>query len=108
MLDNLSDNEKSWLLIRAADLKIYFDHEPIGPPDDLLYNKYYMHEAWRLHLWAMRLSDNHSRELTNRYNNFWTHEYPWKKTDAQRLWLDKILSLLIEAGKVEVNHDHES
>lgn len=111
-MDNLTENKKSWLLIRAADLKIYFDHEPIGPPDDLLYNEYYMHEAWRIAEWAWEnlptdtIKDGRNTTTAQRiFQIFWaTTMRPVVGRECQHLWLDKILSLLIETGKVEI-HD---
>jgi len=108
--NELSDNEKSWMLIRAANLSIRFDHEPIGPPDDLLYNERYMHEAWRVLNWATEHEQN-LRVIENGKSKplawviYMTEFMLLPPADAQRLWLDTVLEMAIEAGLVEVDDE---
>jgi hypothetical protein len=110
-MNDMSDQEKSVLLAKVAQLEI--EYEPIVlmglvqthtrketieyfVPD--LYDPTNMYLAWRVHLWALE-----ARGIRNPYWNFWANSpYVWILEDAQRLWLDKILELAIEAGIVEV------
>ena len=124
MENELSDQEKSVMLAKAMGVDwriiplsefddIYADSAEtvILDPDNVLigygtlYDPANMALAWRCHLWAWRHVD-----IYTRYRNWWRHHTemsPMGKPDAQRLWLDKILELAIEAGLIEVNDEEE-
>ena len=95
-VDKMNPQEKSVLLAKAAGII----------EDRNLYYPANMALAWRVQLWAIGGND-----IWQEYNHFCkenlTHNSMiapfWCFPDAQRLWLDEILSMLIEAGLVEVN-----
>jgi hypothetical protein len=93
-----NDQEKSIVLAKAMGWEIGEIHgaDRILLPEggncklDALYNTACMALAWRVHLWALH------RAGLNGYETWWHKYAPWMKEDAQRLWLDKILSLFME------------
>ena len=117
-VDEMSDREKSVMLAKAMGWAVgkFSGHTPLfGLPSDYgvgvidWYDDFYdpanMALAWRVHLWAIGGND-----IWQEYNHFCkenlTHNSMiapfWCFPDAQRLWLDKVLELLIEAGLVEL------
>ena len=108
-INKLSDEEKSVLLAKARGWTV---HEAFGgqadifaPPDQWvergdLYNPLNMALAWDIHLWLIGFDDE---LITWEYIAWWNDETPWLKSDFQRLLLDKILTLAIEAGLAEVD-----
>ena len=115
-IDELSDQEKSVLLARAMGLEIIphptrENEEMFVIPEswgwewewhDDFYPKW-MALAWRVHLWALLNGD-----IGTAYG-YWWRPFPrrlaiWYSTDAQDQWLDKVLTLAIEAGLVELDH----
>ena len=111
-LNNLTDQEKSVILARATgwfinpvDDNEWVYHLPDGTTwrtADDLYHDGNMALAWRVHLWALK---QRNRSYWNYCANGHRGAYVWEYADAQRLWLDKILALAIEAGLTEVNND---
>jgi hypothetical protein len=117
MLDKLSDEQKSVMLTTAMGLSVsdkYQDHtgawfikvqgtEPINALSLDLYSPANMALAWRVHIWALgNLPDPLEYKYYQWFKGIKLKQAPWTLLDAQRLWLDMILSLAIEAGIVEV------
>ena len=111
----MNDQEKSVMLARAMEWTVTAsltnDRQYISPPnrpdsEDYitdLYDPANMALAWRVHLWA-----HYSAEVNHgyRYRNWCIRDTDTLfNENAQRLWLDKILELAIEAGLVEVKDD---
>ena len=95
-VDKMNDREKSMALLDA--IGEHWLTSPFGMGCIDLYLPANMALAWRVHLWALDVSDDYSIQwYLDGDLRIW--EYP----DAQRRWLDEILSMLIEAGLVEVN-----
>lgn len=70
-----------------------------------LYDPANMALAWRVGVWA---GNNLPNDAISKLNDLWLRRdtYPyevfmWYEPEAQRLWLDKILELAIEAGMTE-------
>ena len=113
-VDEMNDQEKSALLAKAMgwETRPYADGTDWFRPTkehEYIYDLYatnrrtkdplHMALAWRVHIWALDVSDDYSIQwYLDGDLRIW--EYP----DAQRRWLDEILSMLIEAGLVEANH----
>ena len=103
-VEGMNDQEKSMALLDA--IGEHWLTSPFGMGCIDLYLPANMALAWRVHLWAIGGND-----IWQEYNHFCkenlTHNSMiapfWCFPDAQRLWLDEILSMLIEAGLVEVN-----
>ena len=126
MLDNLSDDqEKSVALAKAMgwDIKphgrntlnmvwdIFDDFGSVGIMLGKSWNLYdpaNMALAWRVLNWANKsVPFNSGDDIWRQWEGWWDGldikgEYP---ADAQRLWLDKILELAIEAGIVEMSEE---
>ena len=92
MLEHMNPQEKSVLLAKAAGII----------EDRNLYYPANMALAWRVHLWAASWKENAKMAWT--YLSWWDNMAIFGEADAQRLWLDEILSMLIKAGLVEVEH----
>lgn len=108
--DNLTEEQqKSQLLAKArgwevAGDMIILDNKTMTstgiyhPMAGNLYLAPNMALAWDIHLWA------HGHEkwsIRAAYASFWLHENVWRKSNAQRLWLDKIVELLEEKEDVK-------
>jgi hypothetical protein len=117
-ISKLPDQEKSVLLAKAVGWRvneqgtIYYDFpsylvegKSYIHPIDSLYNPANMALAFRCHLWALKhLPDNLPANFEYRIwfrNGDYGKPVPWTRKNAQRLWLDKILELAIEAGIIE-------
>ena len=97
-MTDMNDQEKSVLLAKAMGWTIeapeYFD----------LYRPKDMALAWRVLNWAAVTMPQESYYLVPLQGIVLdTEKLP--PPDAQRLWLDKILKLAIEAGLIEVQDD---
>jgi hypothetical protein len=111
-ISNLTDQEKSVLLAKAMGwpieqgLKVFGQIDWIIPPEGdmiaTLYNPVNMALAWRVLNWAQEQQPEY---VGQGFLDFWDVEYPhlyeFSPAEAQRLWLDKILELAIEAGLVK-------
>jgi len=118
MIDNLTDEQKSVLLAKAMGWRVHYDPENVlhlkptgteqwyrGDAPRISCNLYHparMALAWRVLNWAWEQK---------------TDDWLWSwildeccldggipPADAQRLWLDKILEMAIEAGIAEVDN----
>lgn len=123
-IDEMSDQEKSVMLARAMGWKVtqhgpsrlekirtpYGDHWGDEP---LFYDELNMGLAWRVLNWAARQSRIRLSEYSYPYSladgvdylfeedGYWQGRiWALPPADAQRLWLDKILELAIEAGLI--------
>lgn len=112
-ISKMSDREKSLLLAKAMGLlkrvgMVWYwkdEHADyvIGSPKRLetqvpdLYDPVNMALAWRVHLWAV----DHKVIGLNYIRWFDSGIACWLQEDAQRLWLDQILELAVEAGIIE-------
>jgi hypothetical protein len=114
MIDGLSDQEKSVILAKAMEWNLKTHEVAIGGylfrPDDSerwtnnLYDPANMALAWRVLNWG--ISDPGFGHEVDAW--LWDEGLGYDipnlpPTDAQRFWLDKILTLAIEAGIVEVS-----
>ena len=126
----MTEQEKSVMLARlcgwqvetkpssfAPDSTVAFVYNSNGEPimrDTLtgnesmldLYRPGYMTLAWKCIEWVTtppKTLEMAGAALNARFAYWWDANHLWAETaaDAQRLWLDKILSLAIEAGLVE-------
>ena len=117
-IDEMSDSEKSVLLARAMGMRIVFNptqivetaqHQELDGLDYVgldFYSTANMALAWRVLNWAIGLSTPVWYPLSH----WWTRldsidDDGWKMldlspADAQRAWLDKVLSLAIDADLV--------
>ena len=114
-LTKLSDEEKSVLLARAMGWEIrligasscvidngeYLKVNALEYPD--LYDPHDMALAWRVLNWATDTERRNNEEMCLWWEEARLHNRT--PADAQRLWLDKILELAIEAGIVELTHE---
>ena len=108
-IEDMTDQEKSVMLARAMGWEVLpagHIFPPEGPghvaihPESSLYHVNEMALAWRVLNWVDEMED---KGLITTFNDWW-HKYHWYAEPpevAQREWLDKILSLAIEAGIVE-------
>ena len=110
-ISSLTDQEKSVLLAKAMGLEIspngtYFKHLPDWNQEYIWGNNFYdpanMALAWRSLNWA-----DQQRALSDRLADYFIAYLLWIEppADAQRLWLDKILELALEAGIVELENE---
>ena len=117
MIENLSEQEKSVMLARAMGWE--FVESPDGrrrfcDPDltegrgglffqDNLYDPTNMALAWRVLNWVDTWDQKKYRTQYTQFWGWWDNEELWQIESkfAQAKWLDKILSLAIEAGIVE-------
>lgn len=110
MIEGLSDREKSVLLAKAMGWEVYPGGHIALPADTMrsailsFYDTANMALAWRVLNWAYECEHI---EDQGRYFVLldWldeAHLHIEAPADAQRLWLDKVLTLAIEAGIVEV------
>ena len=102
-VDNMNDEEKSVLLAKAmAPEDGVFDHTLN------LYDPANMALAWGVAGFAMEQTSAWNAPggyaMAYDFQEWWVCEIEPGLPDAQRLWLDKVLSLAIEAGLVEVEH----
>ena len=112
-MQEMSDQEKSVLLVKAMGwfFGMHRDGLKVSPEnngiiqDGNLYDPANMALAWRVHLWAL---DNLGAVEDWKYVSWWENMAIFAEDDAQRLWLDTILELAIEAGLVEVKHAETS
>ena len=102
----MTDREKSVMLAKAMGWDVEsgtyaFQVSGIKPPEGDMINNLYkpskMALAWRVHLWAV----DHKVVGLNYIRWFDSGIACWLKEDAQRLWLDRVLELAIEAGIIE-------
>ena len=122
--EDITDGEKSVLLAKAMGWIMDDSTEPMDWRDEKgeeipmtlvanimskgyavgfsFYDPANMALAWRIHLWALKVKRNN---IKSRYWDWWNLAFVWGNPDAQRLWLDKILDLAIEAKLVEVKND---
>ncbi len=110
-ISKLSEQQKSQLLAKARGWRVAGD--TIFPDDETidkiqifysmggnLYLAPNMALAWDIHLWMLNREkitapvSMLSKQL--QYTNWWRTWFPWYDSKAQRLWLDKILSLIIK------------
>ena len=84
MIEHMNDEEKSVLLAKAAGII----------EDRNLYYPANMALAWLVHLWAL---DNLDALGSWKYLSWWDNMAILGEADAQRLWLDKVLGLIIES-----------
>lgn len=113
-ISKMSDEVKSALLARAMGLEFSTDGSEVfrigGHWVYDLYNVTKMFLAWQVHLWMLK--NEKPRKMKYRTDSGrWLPDWPYRwwirmehaleKPDAQRLWLDKILTLAIEAGIIE-------
>ena len=118
MIDKLSDQEKSDLLFRLTgwvETTLYFSEEEATVPgwgnyetmeviERLdLYNPLHMALAWRVLNWAIG-DPSFGHDVDHwLWNDGLGYDLPnLPPADAQRQWLDKILTLAIEAGIVDI------
>lgn len=124
-IDNLTDQEKSVMLARAMGLSeprylsssqvwiIENNNRPnlsvyVSPKKFDLYDPANMALAWWVLNWAYAQKHWYKKHLGLMgdvlYDKFWSDDtfFELSPTDAQRLWIDQILSLAIEAGIVKV------
>ncbi len=115
-IDSLTDHEKSKLLAKligweVSDLGQIFPEEFPGSDvaihsEDSLFNPRHMALAWQC------LNYFEALDMSAPSLNWRLFEYPLRTLAcespavAQRLWLDKILSLAIEAGIVELEEEN--
>ncbi len=71
---------------------------------DGLYDPINMALAFELHLWRLSQEDHNDPEDMP-YHIWWDYNVIWMGKNAQRLWLDKILELAIEAELVELEEE---
>jgi len=115
----MNDQEKSVMLAKAMGWKV--TALPVGHDDLFIivpneydrnirsfYSPANMALAWRVLNWAETQKHYYPAPYSGLmvdvlYRSFWTDEtfFELPPADAQRLWLDKILELAIEAGLVE-------
>ena len=117
-LEDMSDQEKSVMLAKAMGWEIvphpiYSDDSPLfkipnskewgWELDDNFYDQMNMALAWRVLNWLGIWDQNSQWTQYTQFWGWWDQNDLWltSPADAQRLWLDKILSLAIEAGIVE-------
>ena len=112
-ISEMSDQEKSVLLAKAMEWEV--DQSYIVLPNDdnsntrfLLSDLYEapMSVAWRVLNWAWLVHDNESGMYSLKWTEWFSDiedcvDFSMPPADAQRLWLDKILELAIEAGIIE-------
>ena len=118
MLDNLSDEQKSVMLAKAMGWekdtyhRVWVDNtaEEVHRTSSFnLYDPANMALAWRVLNWCHEeMYSNQWLEFSNWWNGYYStpdslHFWGLSPADAQRLWLDKILELAIEAGLAEVD-----
>ena len=114
-IDKMTDNEKSVLLARAMGWKLndnvvydVFDEFNLNVEYETLYDTANMSLAWRVLNWA---EENHltykDDMISRRYVLPMLDLFKLPPAAAQRLWLDKILELAIEAGLVEREEEKE-
>jgi len=113
MPDNLSDEQKSVMLAKAMGWQVVEHNkrrctighigERIGVIDYPfnLYAPANFALAWKVLNWATEYGRKNNEEMVLWWMDVLLCNYP--PADAQRLWLDKILELAIEAGLVEVD-----
>ena len=89
-INEMNPQEKSVLLAKAAGII----------EDRNLYYPANMALAWLVHLWGLDIVDAVG---SWKYVSWWENMAIFGEDDAQRLWLDKVLELAIEAGLVEVD-----
>lgn len=124
-LTELSDQEKSVALAKAMGQKpekiLYKDYDDTSVTgaywDGMsyrahpnLYDPANMAMAWRCHLWAIDVDGPWAFAVAAGDFSYedWLYRFGiWSQTDAQRLWLDKILELAIEAGLIEEEQHNE-
>jgi hypothetical protein len=99
----LSDQEKSDLLCPRVGIEPGIYSVSTLYPD--LYREMHMALAWKVHIWAIHNSND---KFFKKYHKWWRTMKPFYNEDAQRAWLDKILSLAIEAGLVELENERVS
>lgn len=95
-INELSDEQKSVMLIKAAEIRGIIVISTLYDPD-------HMALAWRVLNWA-----DGEMKLWDMFFPWWDEEFEataLSPADAQRAWLDKILELAIEAGLVEMERD---
>ncbi len=104
IIKDMSRQRKSELLAKVVGIKredatiVLLDD---GIPD--LYDLANMALAWRVHRWMLRSGKKGDlAKATTKYRLYWYEAKPYLFESAQRLWLDEILSLLIEASSVEL------
>ena len=131
MIDKLSDQEKSVMLARAMGWESFIGEITkqvfvILPGDKFhrigeLYDPANMALAWRVLNWAsldsnvgipfakwlmkviaVQYTDNGDLDIIRHTPN-WAYLFNLPPADAQRAWLDKILTLAIEAGMVDTS-----
>lgn len=100
LLVDAYDNELAYL----PDYYNEFENDGNGRPN--LYDPANMSLAWKCIEWVtappktLKMSE---AALNTKFGYWWQGNAMWAETaaDAQRAWLDKILSLAVEAGMVE-------
>ena len=106
-MSDLTDQQKSVLLAKAmgwhpADKMTVQGHYMERYHD--LYDPAKMHLAWRVMNWAMQLPAKPHQPSMNAWLFEWWYEVNLPNlppAHAQRLWLDKIFALAVEAGIIE-------
>jgi hypothetical protein len=118
-INDMSDEEKSGLLVvlmgweftfvpeTAATESYHLVRDRDGKFVDVagftdLYSTSNMALAWRVHLWALKSDIYDSYRYWLQQGTGWAGDKLWwEAPDPQRAWLDKILSLAIEAGLLD-------
>ena len=112
-ISKMSDERKSVLLARAMGWEVFVTHDVTVfiPPEGLsaeehdrgiigyvdFYDPTNMALAWR----AIGVMVDKHTEIWDAFFDWWDLEIDPGHESAQRLWLDKILELAIEAGIIE-------
>ena len=115
-IDEMADQEKSVMLARSmgwtlrlpsmysstppylSDVTGQLIGEHCDYPD--LYDTTSMALAWRVHLWIKEQDYGTDGFIAEQYDMWWEDSQVWREDNAQRLWLDKIVELCVEAELV--------
>lgn len=110
-VQDMTDQEKSVLLARTMEWEVSEPYEDddyqtmqsitcaipgrgiivdVHAPFDLY--RAPMDLAWKAHLWALLKFDD--------YGEWWRIYNPWFLEKAKRVWLDKVLELVLEVGRI--------
>ncbi len=112
-IKDLADREKSDLLCNLAGIpKQQLLMSSFNSPEceyiwPELYDEEFMADAWRVLNWWTEDEADRPWAQWAEFSGFWEDGFLTQlpAADAQRLWLDKILELAIEAGMIELDKE---